>query len=88
VDFLKDMLPDFGNNSKSLRKRYIRDVIDLRFIELSESKHFFRDYLKIAQFAFLDNLDTFRYSLMQFLEKTGRYTSARVKKYFRIKKNR
>ena len=87
-DFHKQMLPDFGDKSKSLRRRYIRDVIDLRFIELSESKHFFQDYLKLVQFAFSGKLDTFFYSLMQLLEKTGRYASARVKKFFRSKPNR
>ena len=83
VDFQKEMLPDFGSKSKSLRKMYIRDVIDLRFIDLAESKHFIRDYFKIMRFAFSGKLDTFLYSLKQFLEKTGRYMSARVKKFFR-----
>jgi len=86
-DFHKDMLPDFGHKSKSLRKRYIRDVIDLRFIELSESNHFLRDYLKIVQFSFSGKLDTFLYSILQMLEKTGRYMSARVKKVFKTLRN-
>jgi len=88
VDFHKEMLPDYGKNSKSLRKRYIRDVIDLHFIDLSESKHFFRDYMKIVRFSFSGKLDTLSYSLMQLLEKTCRYASQRVKKILRIKTNR
>jgi len=86
VDFHEEMLPDYGKNSKSLRKRYIRDVIDLRFIDLSVSKHFFRDYLKIVRFSFSGKLDTLPYSLMQLLEKTGRYTSTRIKIFLGIKK--
>jgi glycosyltransferase involved in cell wall biosynthesis len=82
-DFYKEMLPDFGSKSKSLRKRNIRDVIDLRFIDLRESKHFFRDYFKIVHFALSGKSDTFLYGLSQLIEKTGRYTSARVKKFFR-----
>ena len=82
--FYKEVLPDFGNKSKSLRKRYIRDTIDLRFIELAESKHLIRDYLKIVQFAFSSKSD-FLYRMKQLLEKTGRYLSARAKKFFRIK---
>ena len=82
--FLNDMLPDFGSKSKSLRKRYIRDGIDLRFFDLAESKHFVRDYLKIMQFSFSGKWDTLWYSLLQFTEKSGRYASARVKKFFRM----
>ena len=85
--FHKEMLPDFGNKSKSLRKRYIRDTIDLRFVELAESKRFICDYLKIMQFAFSGRLDTLPYSLMKFLEKTGRFTSVRVKRFFHLKIN-
>ena len=85
--FNREMLPDFGYRSKSLRKRYIRDTIDLRFIDLSESKHFCRDYLKMVQFSFSGKLDTLFYSLAQLIEKTGRYASARVKKFLRIKTN-
>ena len=82
VDYHKQLLPEFGARSKSLRKRYIRDAIDLRFIDLAESKHFFKDYLKIVRFAFSDKKDIF-YSLAQLLEKTGRYASPRVKKFFK-----
>ena len=86
VDFHEQMLPDFGNQSKSLRKRYIRDMIDLLFHDLAESKHVCRDYLKIVQFAFSGKLDTFPYSMMHLLEKTGRFTSARIKKLFSSEK--
>jgi len=79
VDFHKQVLPDFGHKSKSLRKRNIRDTIDLYFYDLAESKHFFKDYLKIVRFAFSGKKDIF-YSLAQLFEKTGRYASARVKK--------
>jgi len=88
VDFHEQMLPLFGNQSKSLRRRYIRDMINLRFIDLAESKHVFRDYLKIVQFAFSGKFDTFLYSMLQLLEKTGRYCSARIKKFFRPMTNR
>jgi glycosyltransferase involved in cell wall biosynthesis len=87
VDFHKQMLPDFGNNSKSLRERNIRDTIDLHFFDLAESKHFFKDYLKIVRFAFSGKKDIF-YSLKQLFEKTGRYASVRVKKIFRIRTKR
>jgi glycosyltransferase involved in cell wall biosynthesis len=82
VDFHKQMLPDFGDKSKSLRKRNIRDTIELRFCDLAESKHFFKDYLKIVRFAFSGKKEIF-YSLTQLLEKTGRYASARVKKFLK-----
>ena len=88
VDFHEQMLPDFGNQSRSLRKRYIRDMIDLRFYDLAESKHVFKDYLKIVQFAFSGKLEFFPYSMFHLLEKTGRYTSSRIKKMICFDKNR
>jgi len=84
--FNTEMLPDFGNKSKSMRKRYIRDTYDLQFLELSESEHFFKDYWKIVLFAFSGKTDTFCYSMAQFAEKTGRFASARVKRFLRLKK--
>ena len=54
--FFYEMVQHFGSKSKSIRKRYFEYCINLRFIELRESKQFIIDCLKIVRFAFLGKI--------------------------------
>ncbi len=77
--YLNELYPRFGDKSKSLRKKHFRDIIGLRFFELTESKHLFKDYLKMIRFTFSGGSDTFLYRIVYFLKLTGKYSTAYVK---------
>ena len=52
VEYLSEMVLHFGNKSKSIRMTYFEYCINLRFIELRESKQLIIDCMKIIRFAF------------------------------------
>jgi len=78
--FLTELHSYFGKKSKSLRKYYFRTIIGLNFFELSESKHLFRDYMKMVRFTFSGELNTFLYRIVYFLKMTWYYLKAYIRK--------
>ena len=84
--YMTELQSYFGKKSKSLRKCYFRTICGLRFIELGESKHLFRDFMKIVRFTFSGGCDTFFYRKIYFLKMAWKYLMAYFKKSKNTKK--
>jgi len=56
INYFRELALHFGSKSRTIRKLYFLFFIELRFIELKTSQHFFTDCLKIVRYTFSGNI--------------------------------
>ncbi len=78
--FLHELYPHFADKSRSLRKKYFKEIVGLRFFELTESNHLFKDYMKMVRFVFSGKLNTIPFHVVYFSGLTRKYFAAYCKK--------
>ena len=78
--FVRMLYPHFANKSKSFRKKYYREIIGLKFFEITESEHLFKDFMKMLRFTFSGYLRDLPYRIGYFFNLTRVYFTAYCKK--------
>lgn len=77
---LRHLHPHFYHKSKSFRKWYYRDIIGLKFFEITESKHLMKDYWDMVKFTFSGSIDTFPYRIKYFIRDSFKYLFRLIRK--------
>ena len=78
-----ELVMHFGNKSKSIRKKYFKNSIDLRFFELKTSQHIFSDGMKIVRFTFSGSIkDIISFQIRYFFHMAKKSFKAYCKKRF------
>jgi len=67
----RELVLHFGNKSKSIRKKYFENCIELRFIEMKTRQHLLTDYLNMARFTFSGKInDVISFQIRHFTHKS------------------